>query len=87
MIVNTTTALKTVRDMSVQDEFKNYIPNDVVKVVSPIVEELRGIKKENTRKKDYYLIVYPYLYQMMKVMENSYEGLKKGGEIHIIVSD
>ncbi|WP_416829631.1 hypothetical protein [Ectobacillus polymachus] len=87
MIVNTTTALKLVRDPDIQEAYKNELPEEVVNAVSPIVDELHAIRKENFKKKDYYLIVYPYLYQMMKVISNSYHGLKLGGEIHIVVSD
>lgn len=87
MIVNTTTALKNVRKESVQLQMREGIPQTVQVLVEPIVEELKAIKKENSRKKDYYLIVYPYLFQMKEVINRCYIGLKEGGEIHIVVSD
>lgn len=87
MIINTTTALKSVRSKEIQNNMKNDLPKKVQSGLKTIVDALEDIRKENSRKKDYYLMVYPYFYQMQAVIKKCFEGLKRNGEIHIVVSD
>lgn len=87
MLINTTTALKDVKSEELQNDMKNTLPTTLIKKIEPIVEELKVIKKENSKKKEYYKIIYPYLAQMKSVLENCYVGLRKNGEVHIVVSD
>lgn len=87
MLVNTTTALKLVREQSVQDIYKNSLPPDLREKIMPIVSELERLYRVEKKSKDYFRIIYPYLGQMKKVLAKCYLGLKKGGEIHIVVSD
>ena len=87
MIVNTTTALKLVRKQESQDVLAQKLPPSLQKLLQPIVAELKTIKKTKPSKKDYDLIIYPYLAQMKEVLTHCYNGLRKNGEIHIVVSD
>lgn len=87
MLVNTTTALKLVKSKEMQDAYKFSLPQNTLDKVVPIVEELTRIRKENSKKKEYNLIIYPYLAQMKSVLERCYDSLYINGEIHIVVSD
>lgn len=87
MLINTTTALKLARKKEVQDAFKNKLPACLQNQLEPIVTKLEYLFKYEKKSKDYYRIIYPYLGQMQIVLEKCFQGLKKGGEIHIVVSD
>jgi len=87
MLTNTTTALKLVRSNEIQEQLKLSLPNDLVTKLEPIVSELNIIKKTKPSRKDYDLIVYPYLAQMQQVLMNCFNALRSGGAIHIVVSD
>jgi len=87
MLINTTTALKLVRSQDIQNNFKNGLPISLQHELEPIVSELERLFKVEKKSKDYFRIIYPYLGQMKAVLDKCYLGLKRGGEIHIVVSD
>ena len=87
MLVNTTTALKLVRSQEIQDVLKNGLPIALQQELEPIVAELKRLYKVEKKSKDYYRIIYPYLGQMQAVLKKCYSSLRKGGEVHIVVSD
>ena len=87
MLINTTTALKQVRESQIQLDFYSNLPIKLQNILKPIVSELASIKKEKPSHKDYDLIIYPYLAQMKKVLENCFNSMRKNGSINIIVSD
>ena len=87
MLVNTTTALKLVKSKEKQLEMKSSLPQNTLDKVEPIVDKLEAIRKENSKKKEYYLIIYPYLAQMRETLQHCFDSLRTNGEIHIVVSD
>lgn len=87
MLVNTTTALKLVKSKEKQLEMKSSLPQNTLDKVEPIVDKLEAIRKENSKKKEYYLIIYPYLAQMRETLQHCFDSLRINGEIHIVVSD
>lgn len=87
MLVNTTTALKNVRADSQQMILRNSLPNDVLDQIDPIVEQLKLIRKNDHKKKNYDLLIYPYLSQMRDVLIHCYNALTSNGEVHIVLSD
>jgi len=87
MLINTTTALKKVRDTESQMTYRRALPIELQETLKPIVLELASLKKEKPSHKDYDLIIYPYLAQMQTVLENCYYSMKKNSSINIIVSD
>lgn len=87
MLVNTTTALKLVRAQSVQDSYRQSLPSSLQEKLTPIVSELERLFRVEKKSKDYFRIIYPYFGQMKEVLAKCYLGLKKDGEIHIVVSD
>ncbi|CAH1213184.1 hypothetical protein PAECIP111893_03644 [Paenibacillus plantiphilus] len=87
MLVNTTTALKLVRSLEQQEQYRQSLPNEVLAKVEPIVSELFLLRKEKPSKKDYNLIIYPYLAQMQAVLKRCFTALRTGGAVHIVVSD
>ena len=87
MLINTTTAVKNVRSSDIQKNMKEKLPPILQFELDVIVQELMQIRKTKPSKKEYSLLIYPYLYQMQQVLESSYNGLRKNGEIRIILSD
>lgn len=87
MLVNTTTALKLVSSKEQQQYLRSTLPEILLKKIDPIVNKLTEIRKANSKKKAYNLIIYPYLAQMQEVLTKCYRGLRNNGEIHIVVSD
>ncbi len=87
MLVNTTTALKTVRDHDAQMKMRSSLPEELLERIDPIVDELRRLRVVEKRSKEYYLIVYPYLSQMQSVLRGCYEATRDNGELHIVLSD
>jgi len=87
MLINTTTAVKNVRSSEVQMSMKEKLPMELQVELEVIVQELVQVRKSKPSKKDYHLLIYPYLYQMQQVLKSCYKGLRKNGEIHIVLSD
>lgn len=87
MLVNTTTALKDVRAVEQQKELREKLPNTVLKQVDPIVDELHRLRKNEGKSKDYDLIIYPYLAQMMEVVSRCYDAMSSGAHLRIVLSD
>ena len=87
MLVNTTTALKLVRTQEQQNILKSTLPISLQIKINPLIAQLNDIKKAKPSKKEYNLLFYPYLAQMNQVLKNCFNGLRRNGEIHIIVSD
>ena len=87
MLINTTTALKYVRNVGIQEHMRRSLPKELLIDLEPLVNQLKSITIEDPRKKQYYLIIYPYLYQMQIILQKCYNCLKPHGEIHIVVSD
>lgn len=87
MLINTTTALKNVRSMDVQEKMKDALPPELQVDLNEVVQELEKIRKTKPSKKEYHMLVYPYFYQMQQVLKSCFAGLRGNGEIHIVVSD
>ena len=87
MLVNTTTALKLVRSDLQQEELRNTLPDDLLRQVDPLVHQLKALRKNESKKKPYDLIIYPYLAQMQSVLSHCYDALRTNGEVHIVLSD
>ncbi|MER2169299.1 MAG: hypothetical protein ABS938_01560 [Psychrobacillus psychrodurans] len=87
MIINTTTALKVAKNADKQEEFRNYLPSSLIAKLDPLIEELNLERKLRPSKKNYHLLIYPYLGQMQQVLKNAYDSMRKNGRIHIVVSD
>lgn len=87
MLVNTTTALKHVKSKEMQSALRRLLPNNLLLDIDPIAEKLSDIRKVKSGKKEYNLLLYPYLAQMQQVLQRCYLGLKNEGEVHIVISD
>lgn len=87
MLVNTTTALKNVRNEDTQALMRESLPDKLLDIVDPIVAELKRLRIEEKRSKEYYLIVYPYLSQMQTVLSSCFEATRDNGALHIVLSD
>ena len=87
MLVNTTTALKLVRDETEQKKYHDMLPVSLLEKIEPIVDKLEYLFKVEKKSKDYFRIIYPYLGQMSIVLNKCMQSLRANGEIHIVVSD
>jgi DNA modification methylase len=85
LIVNTTTALKGHKDR--QDIYRNSLPENVRMAADAAVKILSVRRSERAGKKEYDLLVYPYLSQMQKVLRETLRVLKPGAPFHMMVSD
>lgn len=87
MLVNTTTALKNVRDDSIQMAMREGLPSSVQNDIDTIINKLNRLRFDRPRNKRYDFIIYPYLSQMQSVLEHCYSALSDSGEIRIVLSD
>ena len=85
LIVNTTTALKGHKER--QQAYRSTLPVKVRQAADIAVETLSVRRKEKAGKKDYNLLVYPYLSQMQQVLRETRRVLKQGAPFHMMVSD
>ena len=85
LIVNTTTALKGHRER--QQAYRNTLPERVRRAADIAVEALSVRRKDKAGKKEYNLLVYPYLSQMQQVLRETRRVLKPGASFHMMVSD
>lgn len=85
LIVNTTTALKGHK--SLQEKYRASTPETIRKSTDDVVALLAKRKNEKAGKKDYDLLIYPYLSQMQQVLRETLRVLKPGASIHMMVSD
>lgn len=85
LIVNTTTALKGHKEH--QHVYRRSLPITVRRSADIVVDALSKRRKTRAGKKDYNLIVYPYLNQMQQVLRETLRALKPGAPLHMIVSD
>ena len=85
LIVNTTTALKGHRER--QQAYRSTLPEKVRRAADIAVEALSVRRKDKAGKKEYNLLVYPYLSQMQQVLRETRRVLKPGASFHMMVSD
>lgn len=85
LIVNTTTALKGHKGR--QHAYRDTLPTKVRDAADVVVETLAIRRKERAGKKEYDFLVYPYLSQMQKVLQETLRVLKPGAPFHMMVSD
>lgn len=85
LIVNTTTALKGHRER--QEVYRKTLPANVREAADIAVALLAAKRTEKAGKKEYDLLVYPYLSQMQAVLRECRRVLKPGAPFHMMVSD
>lgn len=85
LIVNTTTGLKGHKD--IQDSYRSSLSNNILKDADQSVKELRAKRSEKAGKKEYDLLVYPYMSQMQSVIRECRRVLVSGSPFHMMVSD
>ena len=85
LIVNTTTALKGHKER--QQSYRSSLPVNVRRAADIAVDTLSDRRKVKAGKKDYNLLVYPYLSQMQQVLRETRRVLKPGASFHMMVSD
>ena len=85
LIVNTTTALRGHKER--QQTYRSTLPGKVRYAADIAVEALSARRKDKAGKKDYHLLVYPYLSQMQQVLRETFRVLKRGASFHMMVSD
>ena len=85
LIVNTTTALRGHKEW--QHTYRSTLPEQVRHAADAAVKTLSARRKEKAGKKDYDLLVYPYLSQMQQVLRETRRVLKPGAALHMMVSD
>ncbi len=85
LIVNTTTALKGHKER--QQAYRSTLPEKVRRAADIAVETLSARRKDKAGKKDYNLLVYPYLSQMQQILRETNRVLKPGASFHMMVSD
>ena len=85
LIVNTTTALKGHKER--QQFYRSSLPGKVRHAADIAVEALSDRRKFKAGKKEYNLLVYPYLSQMQQILRETRRVLKPGASFHMMVSD
>lgn len=85
LIVNTTTALKGHKDK--QAAYRDTLPTKVRLAAEEAVRALTIRRREKAGKKEYDLLVYPYLSQMQQVLKETLRVMKPGAPFHMMVSD
>ena len=85
LIVNTTTALRGHKDR--QEYYRSTLPSEVRSAADLVVNALSLRRKTKAGKKEYNLLLYPYLSQMQKVLRETQRVLKPGASLHMMVSD
>ena len=85
LIVNTTTALKGHKER--QEAYRNTLPNKVRIAADLAVKSLSNRRKTKAGRKEYNLLVYPYLSQIQNVLRETKRVLKPSASFHMMVSD
>lgn len=85
LIVNTTTALRGHKDR--QDYYRSTLSDEVRSDADKAVNCLADRRKLKAGKKEYNLLVYPYLSQMQRVLVETHRVLKPHASFHMMVSD
>ena len=85
LIVNTTTALKGHKDQ--QAKYRDTLPADLLEQIDAAVTRLSTRRGERAGKKEYDLLVYPYLSQMQQVLRECHRVLRPGAPFHMMVAD
>ena len=85
LIVNTTTALKGHKER--QHIYRSNLPEIVRRAADIVVETLSQRRKVKAGRKDYNLLIYPYLSQMQQVLHETARALRPGAPLHMMVSD
>lgn len=85
LIVNTTTSLKGHKD--IQDSYRSNLSNEILVEADDAVEKLRHKRSEKAGKKEYDLLIYPYMSQMQSVIRECRRVLSSGSPFHMMVSD
>ena len=85
LIVNTTTALKGHKER--QLAYRSTLPTEVRSAADFAVETLSARRKNKAGKKEYHLLIYPYLSQIQQVLLETHRVLKSGASFHMMVSD
>ncbi len=85
LIVNTTTALKGHKD--IQENYRSSLSPQLLPEVDAAVSALAEKRKTKAGKKEYDLLVYPYLSQMQNTLRECLRTMKTGAGFHMMVSD
>ncbi|MDE0030667.1 MAG: hypothetical protein OXU42_14845 [Deltaproteobacteria bacterium] len=85
LIVNTTTALTGQKDR--QEAYRDTLPRHVRHHADICVRALADQRKVKAGRKEYYLLVYPYLSQMQDVLKETLRVMKPGGVFHMMIAD
>lgn len=85
LIVNTTTSLKGHKEK--QEFYRSHINKSIIEEVDLTVKNLSIKRYEKSGKKEYNLLVYPYLSQMISVLKECRRVLSSGSPFHMMVSD
>ena len=85
LLVNTTTALQGHKER--QHIYRSTLPDAVRTDADIVVESLSQRRRVKAGKKDYNLLVYPYLSQMQQVLREAQRALRPGAPLHMMVSD
>lgn len=85
LIVNTTTGLKGHKD--IQESYRSTLSSAILTDADESVKQLRSKRSEKAGKKEYDLLVYPYMSQMQSVIRECRRVLSSGSPFHMMVSD
>jgi DNA modification methylase len=85
LIVNTTTALKGQRLK--QADYAGELPEGVRQEIEAIAAQLSLIKKDRKGKKDYDLLLLPYMAQIKRVYSECFRVLRPGAKAHTMIAD
>ncbi len=85
LVVNTTTALKGHKTL--QQDYRDSLPESVRNAADLTVARLSERRSQKAGKKEYDLLVYPYLSQMQRVLRETRRVLKPRAPFHMMVSD
>lgn len=85
LIVNTTTGLKGHKD--IQDSYRSTLSRSILEEADKSVKELRIKRSEKAGKKEYDLLVYPYMSQMQSILKECKRVMVSGAPFHMMVSD
>jgi len=85
LVVNTTTALKGHKEKQVF--YRESIQPKLRKELDKIIGALEEKRRTKAGKKEYGLLVYPYLSQMQCTLKECFRVMKPGATFHMMISD
>lgn len=85
LLVNTTTALRGHKDN--QERYRESLSERLLPELDAAVASLRQKRSEKAGKKEYDLLIYPYLSQMQSILRECARVCRPGAPFHMMVSD